>query len=86
MHCSLLHFYPLGPYVFRVAKSMTKLDIKEYLTKIYNVRVTRVNTANVLGRSASDISTIRMMYRKGLSLHPFNHTKGSRLEEGLCVY
>ena len=39
----------VGPYVFRVAKTMSKLDIREYLNKIYNVRVTRVNTANVLG-------------------------------------
>lgn len=29
---------------------MTKLEIKEYLNKIYNVEVTRVNTCNVLGR------------------------------------
>ena len=28
---------------------MSKLDIREYLTKIYQVRVTRVNTANILG-------------------------------------
>ena len=28
---------------------MTKPQIKEYLDKIYNVRVTRVNTSNVLG-------------------------------------
>lgn len=39
-----------GPYVFRVAKSMSKLDIREYLTKIYQVRVIRVNTSNVLGK------------------------------------
>ena len=28
---------------------MSKLDIGEYLNKIYAVRVTRVNTSNVLG-------------------------------------
>ena len=39
----------VGPYIFRVAKSMTKLEIKEYLSKIYNVEVTRVNTSNMLG-------------------------------------
>ena len=39
----------IGPYVFRVAKSMSKLEIREYLTKIYQVRVIRVNTANILG-------------------------------------
>ena len=41
--------YSLGPYIFRVAKNMTKPEIKEYLNKIYNVRVTRVNTSNGLG-------------------------------------
>ena len=41
--------YFVGPYIFRVAKNMTKPEIKEYLNKIYNVRVTRVNTSNMLG-------------------------------------
>ena len=40
----------IGPYIFRVSKSMSKLDIQEYLNKIYGVRVTRVNTSNVLGK------------------------------------
>ena len=39
-----------GPYIFRVAKNMSKMEIKEYLNKIYNVRVTRVNTSNMLGK------------------------------------
>jgi len=29
---------------------MTKFEIKEYLTKIYNVAVTKVNTMNYLGK------------------------------------
>ena len=37
---------------------MTKLEIKEYLSKIYKVEVTRVNTSNVLG----------MQFRKELVL------------------
>ena len=43
------HSHQLGPYIFRVAKSMNKIEIKEYLQKIYGVRVTRVNTSNMLG-------------------------------------
>ena len=42
------HSHQLGPYIFRVAKSMNKIEIKEYLQKIYGVRVTRVNTSNML--------------------------------------
>ena len=76
----------LGPYVFRVAKSMSKLDIKEYLTKIYNVRVVRVNTANVLGRAKEEIQLRYFTYRKGISIHSLDHPKGTRLEKGLCVY
>ena len=43
------HSHQLGPYIFRVAKSMNKIEIKEYLQKIYGVRVIRVNTSNMLG-------------------------------------
>ncbi|RYG64690.1 50S ribosomal protein L23 [archaeon] len=32
-----------------VSPRMTKTEIKEYLTKIYNVDVQKVNTANLLG-------------------------------------
>ena len=52
----------VGPYIFRVAKNMTKLEIKEYLTKIYKVEVTRVNTSNVLGN-----------YHNSMLLYSFNH-------------
>ena len=79
-------FIIAGPYVFRVAKSMSKLDIKEYLTKIYNVRVVRVNTANVLGRMRDELKLFRLIDRKGISIHSFDHPKGTRLEKGLCVY
>lgn len=40
---------PEGPYEFRVEPSMTKIEIKEYLEKIYKVKVTEVHTANYLG-------------------------------------
>lgn len=35
---------------FRVLPRMTKHEIKEYLTKIYGLPVTKVNTANYLGK------------------------------------
>ena len=35
---------------FRVLPRMTKHEIKEYLTKIYNLPVTKVNTMNYLGK------------------------------------
>lgn len=41
---------PEGPYEFRIAPSMTKIEIKGYLEKIYNVKVTEVHTANYLGK------------------------------------
>ena len=77
------HSHLIGPYIFRVANSMNKLEIKEYLQKIYNVRVTRVNTSNMLG--------IRMLQhssspRKGLSIHQNHHPERTRLEEGLRIH
>jgi len=35
---------------FRVLPKMTKHEIKEYLTKIYNLPVKKVNTVNYLGK------------------------------------
>lgn len=34
-----------------VQPKMTKFEVKEYLTKIYNIKVLQVNTANFLGKS-----------------------------------
>jgi hypothetical protein len=34
-----------------VQPKMTKFEVKEYLSKIYNVKVLHVNTANFLGKS-----------------------------------
>lgn len=41
----------IGPYAFRVAPSMTKLEAKEYLEKIYNVKVEKIHSVNFLGMS-----------------------------------
>ena len=38
-----------GRAVLRVPPSMTKTEVKEYLTKIYNIPVIKVSTENVLG-------------------------------------
>jgi len=35
---------------FRVLPRMTKHEVKEYLTKIYNLPITKVNTMNYLGK------------------------------------
>ena len=39
--------------VFQIAPSMTKHEVKEHLTKIYNIPVIRVNTMNYAGRTFS---------------------------------
>mmetsp|Transcript_10160 Transcript_10160/g.9103 ORF Transcript_10160/g.9103 Transcript_10160/m.9103 type:complete len:102 (+) Transcript_10160:23-328(+) len=36
--------------ILRVPPSMTKFEIKEYLTKIYNIPVIKVNTMNYQGK------------------------------------
>lgn len=38
---------------FQIPPSMTKTEVKEYLTKIYDVNVLNVNTLNVLGKLTS---------------------------------
>lgn len=39
--------------ILHVAPSMTKTEIKEYLTKIYNISVTKICTMNYLGKMLS---------------------------------
>lgn len=36
--------------LLRVPPSMTKTEVKEYLNKIYNIDVTKIMTANYLGK------------------------------------
>ena len=36
--------------IFRTSPKMTKHEIKEYLTKIYDLPVNKVNTMNYLGK------------------------------------
>lgn len=43
---------PKNMYMFRCDPKYTKLEIKEYLTKVYGVSVASVNTVNMLGECA----------------------------------
>ena len=42
---------PEGKYTFKVAKDANKLEIADAVEKLFNVEVTKVNTANVRGRA-----------------------------------
>ena len=42
---------PTGKYTFKVAKDANKLEIANAVEKLFNVEVTKVNTANVRGRA-----------------------------------
>lgn len=45
------HLSTSGRYVFRVAKSANKLEVKKAIEKVYDVHVTDVNILNNLGKS-----------------------------------
>jgi large subunit ribosomal protein L23 len=47
--------------VFKVPPSMTKHEVKEYLTKIYQLPVQRVMTANFAGRWRRHIGETKMV-------------------------
>jgi large subunit ribosomal protein L23 len=49
---------------FRVLPKMTKHEIKEYLTKIYNLPVKSVNTINYMGKRKRAIGKRRVVYYK----------------------
>lgn len=40
---------PFNHYLFKTEPKWTKLEIKEYLEKVYNVKVARIATAIVAG-------------------------------------
>ena len=40
----------MGRATFYVKPSMTKYEVKEYLTKIYGMEIYKVQTANFLGK------------------------------------
>ena len=49
---------------FRVLPKMTKHEIREYLQKIYNLPVTKVNTANYLGKRKKVMTERKIVYYK----------------------
>jgi large subunit ribosomal protein L23 len=49
---------------FRTPPKMTKHEIKEYLTKIYNLPVRKVNTMNYEGKRKRFLSKYGVMYYK----------------------
>lgn len=54
---------------FRVEPRMTKHEIKEYLTKIYELPVQKVNTMNYLGKRK------RLMTRRGMMYYKYRDFK-----------
>jgi large subunit ribosomal protein L23 len=50
--------------VFRVLPKMTKHEIKEYLTKIYQLPVKKVNTVNFLGKRKRLQTNRKIIYYK----------------------
>ena len=48
----------------RVLPKMTKHEIKEYLTKIYDLPVVKVNTINYLGKRKRAIGKRKVVYYK----------------------
>ena len=47
--------------VFRVAPKMNKLEIREYLTAIYNLPVQKVMTANYMGKKKRIVGSRRQI-------------------------
>ena len=54
----------MGPNkgVFKVDPKMTKHEVKEYLTKIYNLPVVKVNTINYEGKLKTGSQRVRGAY------------------------
>ncbi|CAM9430335.1 unnamed protein product [Heterosigma akashiwo] len=50
--------------IFKVSPKMTKIEIKQYLTKIYNLPVSKVMTQNFLGKRKRLIGTRKMAQYK----------------------
>mmetsp|Transcript_9391 Transcript_9391/g.11787 ORF Transcript_9391/g.11787 Transcript_9391/m.11787 type:complete len:123 (-) Transcript_9391:139-507(-) len=49
---------------FRVLPKMTKHEVKEYLTKIYDLPVKKVNTANYMGKYKRALGKRKIIYYK----------------------
>ncbi len=49
-HATVREWTKPAEAIFRIAPKMTKTEVREYLTKIYDLPVTQVNTINYLGK------------------------------------
>ena len=49
---------------FRVVPKMTKHEVKEYLTKIYNLPIVKVRTMNYMGRRKKIMGQRKVVYLK----------------------
>ena len=60
------HATPTTPAnaIFRIQPQMTKHEVKEYLTKIYNLPVVHVRTQNYLGKRMKIIGKRKIAYAK----------------------
>mmetsp|Transcript_14559 Transcript_14559/g.20651 ORF Transcript_14559/g.20651 Transcript_14559/m.20651 type:complete len:141 (+) Transcript_14559:107-529(+) len=60
------HATPTTPStaVFRIKPQMTKHEVKEYLTKIYNLPVVNVRTQNYLGKRMKILGKRKIAYGK----------------------
>lgn len=60
------HATPTTPAqaIFRIKPQMTKHEVKEYLTKIYNLPVVNVRTQNYLGKRMKIIGKRKIAYGK----------------------
>ncbi|GAB5031460.1 ribosomal protein [Nannochloropsis oceanica] len=72
------------PYqaVFRVSPAMNKLEIREYLTKIYGLSVRKVMTANMAGRRKRIFGARRLLRYKRPDFKKAYVTLGEEVEAG----
>mmetsp|Transcript_7001 Transcript_7001/g.10041 ORF Transcript_7001/g.10041 Transcript_7001/m.10041 type:complete len:118 (+) Transcript_7001:144-497(+) len=56
--------YKPATATFRVLPKMTKHEVKEYLTKIYNLPVVKVNTMNYMGKRKRVVGKRKVIYFK----------------------
>jgi len=61
---------PYNHFLFRCDPKYTKHDIKEYLTKVYNVDVARVTTAISLGELLFYYSTVKYHFHNSTLTTP----------------
>jgi len=69
--------------VFRVSKFLNKIDIKQYLEKLYNLSVSRVHTVNFLARESQGGRKRRPAYKNAIVTYcgePFKYPKAPSVD------